>query len=58
MWAFSKDAESGANRPQRIRTPAEVDATTRQVEATNFDLVASVLAAAGIDTAPGGCVEG
>ena len=45
-WMLSEDGAKGANRPQPMATPAQVDADTARAEATDFDYIDSVLAGA------------
>lgn len=42
-WMFSEDGSKGTNRPEPMKTPAEIAAATEQVENTDFEFVDSIL---------------
>lgn len=42
-WMLSEDGAKGVNRPQPMATPTKVSADTAQAEATDFELIDSIL---------------
>lgn len=42
-WMFSADGSKGVNKPEPIKTPADIAANTERVESTDFDFVDSIL---------------